>query len=113
MAYADPRDPRALEAKRRHYEKNREAYLARSRDQKAAIREAVRVAKDVPCADCGGRFPYYVMEFDHLPGAAKRCDPAKLHQFASMRTAMEELAKCEVVCANCHRFRTAQRAGLN
>lgn len=63
----------------------------------------------MPCADCGQTFPPYVMDFDHRPGEEKSFGLAFA---ASGRSAVEvqaELAKCDVVCANCHRIRTHER----
>ena len=61
-------------------------------------------AKDVPCADCGGRFPSVCMDFDHVRGE-------KLFQIGaansrSTENVLAEIAKCDVICANCHRIRT-------
>lgn len=61
------------------------------------------------CADCGYRAAAVALEFDHLPGTTK---VGKVSNLASSRTlarVKEEIAKCEVVCANCHAIRTAQR----
>lgn len=61
------------------------------------------------CADCGFRAAAVALEFDHLPGTKKI---GKVSNLASSRTldrVKEEIAKCEVVCANCHAIRTAQR----
>jgi len=79
-------------------------------------RNFLRVAKHLqshPCSDCG-EADILVLEFDHLPGTDKRFDIARAVS-ASTRSwsAIEaEIAKCEVVCANCHRRRTADRAGF-
>lgn len=63
-----------------------------------------------PCLDCGESDPV-VLDFDHLPGVEKRFEIARAVN-ASTRawpTILKEIAKCEVVCANCHRRRTALR----
>jgi len=51
------------------------------------------------------------MEFDHREGEEKLCNVADLdcQQRVSLRTLMAEIAKCDLVCANCHRERTFQR----
>lgn len=73
----------------------------------------VAKAKDVPCADCGGRFPTVCMDFDHLPGFKKLAGVANLtYSLASMDRLLAEIEKCEVVCANCHRLRTKVRREL-
>lgn len=62
--------------------------------------------KDRPCADCGGSFPPECMDFDHVRGR-KEFEIGKSN-FPVERLAAE-IAKCEVVCANCHRIRTKAR----
>lgn len=58
-----------------------------------------------PCADCGGVFPPVCMDFDHVRGE-KLCNVAKMGTYAWSRV-LEEIAKCDLVCANCHRIRHA------
>lgn len=107
-----PRDPEAVKAaRRRHYERNKQAYVDRARAQKAALAQEVRDIKAAsPCSDCGKWYPHYVMDFDHLPGTEKVGDIATLIQRSSRKKVLEEIAKCELVCANCHRERTWLRA---
>ena len=68
----------------------------------------VREAKDRPCTDCGGIFHHSVMDFDHLPQFKKEFELAKWRKH-SRRQIKAEIAKCEVVCSNCHRVRTWRR----
>lgn len=63
----------------------------------------------VPCADCGGTFPTICMDFDHRPGAEKKADVAVFVGNGNWRRAFDEIAKCDTVCANCHRVRTQER----
>lgn len=72
-------------------------------------RMAARVAKDVPCTDCEIKYPYYVMEFDHLDPDTKQFNVSAGVMSASYERLIAEIAKCEVVCANCHAERTEQR----
>jgi hypothetical protein len=61
--------------------------------------------------DCGVRHPYYVMQFDHREGEKKFCDIASLGLGGTTASVLlGEIAKCDVVCANCHRERTHRRA---
>jgi hypothetical protein len=96
---------------REYYQKNKATYVARATRYHRKIRALLREAKNKPCADCGRRFPYYVMDFDHRESEAKLCNLAELscHQRISLAKLLEEIAKCDVVCANCHRERTYQR----
>ena len=61
------------------------------------------------CADCGYKDHPAALEFDHLPGTKKlfNIGQGRGHTLEAVRA---EIAKCEVVCANCHRVRTARRS---
>ena len=60
------------------------------------------------CADCGYAEHACALDFDHLPEYKKKFTISdELHR--SVRQIQEEMAKCEVVCANCHRVRTKRR----
>jgi hypothetical protein len=50
-----------------------------------------------------------VLEFDHLRD--KLFDVARSLPYRGWQSILDEIAKCEVVCANCHRRRTARRRG--
>ena len=96
-----------------HYAANRQRYIDQARASKDAIRlERTRFLLDFfkshPCVDCGER-DAVVLEFDHV-GDKSFSIGAKLVQFA-WQTILDEIEKCEVVCANCHRRRTARRRG--
>lgn len=72
--------------------------------------ERLAKAKDAPCLDCGGRFPPECMDFDHIPERGKKVTSvARAARRFSQKRFEEELAKCELVCANCHRIRTRER----
>lgn len=76
---------------------------------KQSVKEYVRSLKEgKPCVDCGGVFHFAAMDFDHLPGFTKSCT-VSLMASASRETVDREVAKCELVCANCHRVRTYKR----
>ena len=61
-----------------------------------------------PCADCGEADPI-VLEFDHLKDKAFNIGASLSGR--SWASILDEIAKCDVVCANCHRRRTARRKG--
>jgi hypothetical protein len=60
-----------------------------------------------PCVDCGETDPV-VLEFDHVRGKKKNEVTSMNNQ--SMKMLLFEIKKCDVVCANDHRRRTAKRA---
>ncbi|HTU89718.1 MAG TPA: hypothetical protein VMF69_06445 [Gemmataceae bacterium] len=90
-----------------YYEKHKELFIQRADQFHTAIRDLLRAAKVKPCTDCGKSFPFYVMEFDHREGEKKSFNIAD-HRVGKARL-IAEIAKCDVVCANCHRERTYQR----
>ena len=49
------------------------------------------------------------MQFDHVRGEKKLSISTMTMQSFSEKMVREELAKCEVVCANCHAGRTYSR----
>ena len=58
--------------------------------------------------DCKEVYPYYVMDFDHVRGV-KHKNVSELIGTLSKKKIDEEIAKCEIVCSNCHRIRTYLR----
>jgi len=112
----------ALERGRRWRERHPGAGAAASRKYRsragntpwpAKRTTGVMVAKlksETPCADCGGVFPACCMDFDHLPGSVKTNSVGTMVAHGHNREAvLAEIAKCDLVCANCHRIRTASR----
>jgi diaminopimelate epimerase len=72
----------------------------------------VNEQKNSPCVDCKVQYPYYVMQFDHI-GTDKVANIGRLLHNVGLSRLKMEVAKCEVVCANCHATRTWERqAGL-
>jgi hypothetical protein len=82
-----------------------------SRDARKAVlkRRLMEHFKEHPCADCGERDPA-VLECDHTTADAHEDVSALLSVAAPLARLDREIARCEVVCANCHRRRTAKRA---
>lgn len=66
---------------------------------------------DRPCTDCGKVFPPEVMQWDHIPGNLKLGDISTSFKGRSRQDVLDEIAKCELVCTNCHALRTFERAG--
>src|SRR4051812_48540847 len=98
---------------REHYEANKQRYIAQAAVVKRRLAlERTRFLLDFfethPCVDCGETNPV-VLEFDHLRDKSFSIG-GKLttHKWQAI---LDEIEKCDVVCANCHRIRTAKRRG--
>jgi hypothetical protein len=108
MPYKDPIKQKA--AQRRYYEENIEKYSeARQRKANLIRRKSEEIKGSTPCADCDMQYPHYMMDFDHLPEFVKVRNLSAVNNFSTVAEWMKEVAKCEVVCANCHRHRTYMR----
>jgi IS30 family transposase len=81
--------------------KNRQDY------GRAKIEEFIQLTKtNNPCHDCNQFFHYCVMQYDHLPQFEKLFNIARWHDHTrDIYVVIEEMNKCELVCANCHALR--------
>jgi hypothetical protein len=103
-------------------ETDRQIYLKRSEEQKERynewnrqnsarnIRKAYEYLREHPCVDCGETDPI-VLEFDHVNGEKHAEIANMLRSGRTWERIWEEVQKCEVRCANCHRRITARRQG--
>lgn len=62
----------------------------------------------VCCLDCGEK-DIRVLEFDHVKDTKINDVSSLVWRACSIQTIKNEINKCEVVCANCHRIRTWER----
>lgn len=90
-------------------EKN-EARRAGAERLRQKNREVVKqILQSTPCVDCGND-DWRVLEFDHVYGD-KAIGVSDAKDWATERL-VEEIAKCVVRCANCHRIVTSERGGF-
>jgi hypothetical protein len=100
---------------RRYYDRNVESERARTRRRKLRVRSenrerVLQFLRAHPCIDCGERDPV-VLEFHHVRDKKRdnvACMLRGTHEWGTIAT---EIAKCVVLCANCHRRRTAVARG--
>lgn len=71
-----------------------------------AKRQLINYAKNKPCADCHVKYPPCVMDFDHREPWNKKFNIGAKALAVDVGQLAEEIIKCDVVCANCHRLRT-------
>lgn len=88
---------------------HRERRLVANRRRARVFRYLLARQKRKPCSDCGIRYPPYVMEFDHVRGE-KIADLSHMaHSRQAWGRVLAEIAKCNLVCSNCHAVRTWSR----
>jgi hypothetical protein len=98
---------------REHYLANRQRYIEQARTRKETLRlertqYLIEYFASHPCVDCGEQDPV-VLEFDHLED--KLFNIANALPYRNWQSILDEIAKCEVVCRNCHRRRESRRSG--
>lgn len=95
---------RCLACKRSYtLEKNR---LIRARNV-AFIRS---IKENSPCKDCGQKWHFCQLDFDHIDVKTKKYEIWRVTT-QSIASIQAEIAKCDIVCANCHRERTQKVFG--
>ncbi len=83
----------------------------RMQERLQGIRDWYRSLKDnQPCADCGVKYIWYKLDYDHLGDDKEKAVSRLVALRCSKERILKEIAKCELVCANCHRERTYNRA---
>jgi len=102
---------------RRHYHANIDYYVSKAYRRKSIGKqeEQEKIGKYLelhPCTDCGDTDPC-CLDFDHVRGE-KRYDVSRMiGKGHSWETILNEIRKCEVRCASCHRKRHAKRGLLS
>lgn len=100
-----------LARQRDHYARNRKQEIAKRRVRAVRVKlehyQIVIDIKSVPCADCKKIYPHYIMEFDHI--TKDKINNVSAMVGGNFEKLVAEIAKCEIVCSNCHSERTWQR----
>lgn len=99
---------------RNHYYTNKKYYLLKAHKRRQATRNRIRefiwnYLSSHGCIDCGEK-DILVLEFDHRRD--KMIEIGKMVSgYYSLIRVNQEISKCDVRCANCHRRRTAIEQG--
>jgi len=101
--------------RREHYLKNRQKYIDKAvQTNKRTINRnrpyIVEWLKSHPCVDCG-ESDIEVLQFDHVEPLRSRNGRVNNYKTYSLARIQQEIAKCEVRCANCHVRRTRRMEG--
>jgi hypothetical protein len=105
------RDCKRLYA-RAHYAANLQYYKDKARRSRTRRRidnydELIAYLQLHPCVDCGEP-DVRVLQFDHVDPTTKSDDVSRMVRTHSWDRVLEEIAKCQVRCANCHRLKTRE-----
>lgn len=91
---------------------NMDKHVENRAKRRRARRQWLRSLKEGrPCTDCGGIFDPVAMDWDHINPSNKSFTIMKdlVGGLQRKEVVLAEIAKCELVCANCHRVRTWKR----
>jgi hypothetical protein len=105
MPYKDPKvsKKKHKEYSAKYYENNKEAEKARINERRDKKRKEWKDYKaSLSCSKCGFSHPACI-DFHHPPGT-KEHSVNTLAQNGRFKLAYKEVAKCIVLCANCHRI---------
>lgn len=99
--------------KQDHYAANKQRYIDNAQAYNKGVARKrtawlLEYFETHPCVDCAETDPV-VLEFDHLRD--KSFSISSAFGYKNWNLVLAEIAKCDVVCANCHRRRTANRGG--
>jgi len=105
MPYKDPEQRKAYhkEQSRKYYLANKEKIIAISKANRAIGKARWDTFKrTLKCTKCGFNHPA-ALDFHHVDPNEKENLVSKLVSNGCFAAAMEEVQKCIVLCANCHR----------
>lgn len=95
------------------YVRDKSEYLMRNKRNRSRNRAFILACKTRPCLDCNQSFDPCVMDFDHVRGQKAFNLSVGAGLGKGINQIKQEIAKCDVVCSNCHRLRTKLRSLAN
>lgn len=96
---------RARERYWENWEHNKALSRARGKRIRAARKARVDAMRRQPCTDCRETYPIVAMQLDHVRGTKVATIARFCTGYGNNEQFEDELAKCEVRCANCHAIR--------
>lgn len=103
-------------ARRSHYyRENRETEEQLRDEWNRAYREwYISLKEGTPCGQCGGQFHHAALHWHHRDPSSKTASVSTLaSNRAAKETVLAEIAKCDLVCANCHAVLTWHESGCS
>lgn len=96
----------------KHYQLNKDKYKLGAKNRREGLKCKLKeYKKTLKCIDCGYNKHIEALDFDHLAGKFKNISQMIVNSY-SWGKILEEISKCEVRCANCHRVKTHERRNL-
>jgi len=99
----------------RHYRAHKQEYKDRARKRNNRIKKEnsfhlFEYLQDKKCIDCGEPDPL-VLDFDHVRQTKQSNVAWMVHGGYAWKSILQEITKCDIRCANCHRRKTALQQG--
>ena len=102
----------ALERNRKYAKRNPETLKASQKKYKEKKRQVVNEARSSGCVVCGYNKCNEALDFHHVDSSTKDKSISDLLCSGSIDALKEEISKCVVLCANCHREHHAGQLNL-
>ena len=106
MPYKDPvvRKAKFKEYSAAHYKRNTEEIKATNKEKRSSLKKEWKAYKATLCCIKCGFNHTAALDFHHVDPSNKTGSVNKLITDGRYKAAMEEVKKCVVLCANCHRI---------
>ncbi len=90
---------------REYYKKDRENSIIRSKRTRYKIKTKLDLLKvETGCKICGFNKSSFALDYHHIDPATKLDSIGNLYHNSSKKSLDEEIKKCVLLCANCHRM---------
>lgn len=91
------------EYSKEHYNKNKKYYLDRNNKRKFELLDFIKAIKlDLKCSKCGYSKCIQALHFHHIDPNSKKFTISHSWKTGSEKRILEEISKCDILCANCH-----------
>ena len=91
------------EYRKKHYENNKDKYIQKARVYNKKVSDWFDEYKsNLTCSNCP-ESRWWVLDFHHLDPSEKEYSLGHLKSQGSKPKLLKEMAKCIVLCSNCHR----------
>lgn len=91
------------EYRKEHYNKNKQKYISRAQEYtQKTVQWFQEIKKDLKCEVCNEQ-RWWILEFHHKDPGSKEGNISEMIRNGGRKRILEEIKKCKVLCANCHR----------